>query len=64
MNIEYNDKDKILIIGDRHGEFDGMLGSRRFNIVFVGKNAPRMLDIDTPVGKTVSYKGKRLKIRL
>ncbi len=64
INIEYNDKDKILIIGDRHGEFDGMLGSRRFNIVFVGKNAPRMLDIDTPVGKTVSYKGKRLKIRL
>ena len=33
----WNDKSKTLIVGDRKGEFDGMLKKRTFNIVLVDK---------------------------
>ena len=36
--FEWNDKDKTLTIGERKGEFPGMLKQRTFNIVRVNNN--------------------------
>ncbi len=64
IDISYDDATRTLTIGQRKGEFDGMLKTRRFNIVLVTKEKPHALDFDKPQGKSVQYKGKALKVKL
>jgi alpha-D-xyloside xylohydrolase len=54
ITFSWNDKNKSLTIGDCKGSFPGMITSRRFNIVIVGKN----------FNKVVSYTGKKETIRV
>jgi alpha-D-xyloside xylohydrolase len=41
-----------------------MLKNRRFNIVFVSKDAPKALNLDNPEGKMVNYNGKAISVTL
>ncbi len=64
IDITYNDKDKKLTFADRQGDFDGMLKSRKFNVVYITKDSAKELNLDAPEGKTVEYDGKKTEIQL
>ena len=64
IDITYDDVTKTVSFGARKGQFDGMLKNRRFNIVFVSKDAPKALNLDNPEGKMVNYNGKAISVTL
>ena len=62
--LEWNEADGELVIGDRQGEFEGMLKERTIRVVYNGKNA--FNDLMDP-GKNfveVAYSGKEIKVSL
>lgn len=56
ISFVYNDIDKTLEIGDRQGDFVGMLKERVFNIVYINESTPKKLDFNT-TGIVVEYNG-------
>ena len=64
IDITYDDAARTLTIGKQNGRFDGMLKSRRFNVVLITKEAPKALNLDSPEGKMVQYNGKAVTIQL
>ena len=60
--FQWNDASKTLSIGARRGSFNGMLKTRRFNVVLVKEGTP--LNLDNPEGKTVEYSGKALTVMM
>jgi len=62
ISFQYDDARHELVIGQRKGKFDGMLKSRRFNIVFVSKSADKPLELDHPEGVMVQYTGKEIRV--
>ena len=63
IQICYDDAKKQLTIGDRHGEFQGMLKQRTFTVVFCGKQSPKGYAPEAQ-GIVVKYDGKKKTIRL
>lgn len=61
--FSYDEATRVLTIGDRQGEFDGMLRERTFTVVKVSKDAPRAFDRDAQ-GVTVTYDGTKQTIQL
>jgi alpha-D-xyloside xylohydrolase len=60
--LHWDDGKQALTIGDRQGQFPGMLTSRKFQVVFVGENHGNgIMPSDTP-DKVVSYSGKALTV--
>lgn len=64
ISFRWNDKERILTIGEREGEFSGMLNIRKFRIVCVGKGQGIGDGHSKKVTKMVTYKGKEIKIKL
>ena len=65
FDIKYNDAQKTLTIGARKGSFDGMLQSRRFNVILVNaKNGQGVNLAKSPKGKMVKYAGKQVVVKL
>jgi alpha-D-xyloside xylohydrolase len=64
IEIEYDDDDRTVTIGQRRGSFPGMLKQRRFNIVLISKDAPKPLNLDNPEGRMVQYSGKEVTVKL
>jgi alpha-D-xyloside xylohydrolase len=64
IDITYNDKQHSVTIGDRKGQFSGMLQNRRFNVVLITPSQSRTLDLNQPQGKMVKYSGKKITIKL
>ena len=64
IDITYRESDKTLTIGKRVGFFNGMLKSRRFNVVVISKDNPKPLNLNNPQGKIVNYSGKEVVINL
>lgn len=62
-DFSWDDATRTLIIGNRRGSYKGMLKSRRFNIVIVGKNSGCGNTVSQPL-KTVEYNGKEVDIKL
>ena len=62
--LQYNEKNKKLSIGDRSGEFAGMLNDRVFEIVWITKDRPSGLTFDSKPADTVAYSGKILTIKM
>ena len=60
----YNEKDRVLTIGKRMGEFPGMLATRTFEIVWINKHKPVGLDSLTQPDATVVYKGSQLSVKM
>jgi alpha-D-xyloside xylohydrolase len=60
--FRWDDAGKVLTIGDRQGQFPGMLASRTFRVVFVSENhGVGVAPSDTP-DKVVRYSGKQLTV--
>ena len=64
IDISYDDASRTVTIGQRKGQFPGMLKTRRFNVVLVTKDAPKPLDLDSLEGTMVNYNGKAVTIQL
>lgn len=64
ISLDYDEASRTLTIGGRKGSFDGMLAQRRFNVVVVGADKPKALNMENPKGKLVKYNGKEIKLRL
>jgi alpha-D-xyloside xylohydrolase len=60
----YNEKDQVLTIGNRVGEFPGMLKTRTFEIVWSGKHSPLGIDFKSEPDAVVTYDGTQQTIRL
>jgi alpha-D-xyloside xylohydrolase len=63
IEFTYNELSKTLVIGDRKGEFNGMLKNRTFNVVYVNQANPKAFDLKVK-GKTVKYNGTKQVIKL
>lgn len=60
--FNWNDKSNILTIGERKGEFQGMLQKRKFNVVIVNEKSGIGLDPSKSITKSVVYNGKEIKV--
>jgi len=64
IDIAYDDATRTVTLGRRHGQFQGMLRQRRFNIVLVTSDAPQALNLEKPEGKLVVYDGQQVSVQL
>jgi alpha-D-xyloside xylohydrolase len=66
ITFSYDDATSTLTIGERHGEFDGMLKSRKFTVVKVSADHPVAYDRAAKGNKgvTVEYDGTRKEIHI
>jgi alpha-D-xyloside xylohydrolase len=62
--MSYSEKDRVLTIGKRQGEFPGMLASRTFEIVWIGERRPSGLDFQSKPDATVTYDGTQQSIKM
>ena len=60
--LHWDDGAHTLTIGDRKGQFPGMLESRTFRIVFVGENHGAGIDPADEADKVVPYRGKQIVV--
>jgi alpha-D-xyloside xylohydrolase len=60
--LHWDDARQALTIGDRQGQFPGMLESRTFRIVFVSENHGIGVDPSAQPDKTVPYSGKQVAV--
>ena len=56
ITFKWNDSKKTLTIGERNGQYPGMLEKRRFTIVMPNQNATE--------GKVVEYAGQEINVKL
>ena len=64
IKFQWNDKSKTLTIGNRKGNFSGMIKNRTFNIVVVSKEKGTGMTTATHFDKTISYGGKAISVKL
>jgi alpha-D-xyloside xylohydrolase len=62
ITFNWDDVRQVLTVGDRQGQFPGMLASRTFGVVFVGENhGVGIAPSDIP-DKVVQYSGKQITV--
>lgn len=59
ITFSWNDKKKVLTIGERKGSFPGMLSGRKFNIVLISPDK----DNSKKSAMVVDYTGKRIVVK-
>ncbi len=64
IDIQYVDATRTLSFAKRTGTFDGMLQTRKFNVIFVHDKHAAGLDARAKKAKTISYSGDALQIKL
>jgi alpha-D-xyloside xylohydrolase len=64
IKFSFGNETGELTIGERKGEFNGMLKERTFNIIWVSKEAPVKFEADAKPDMTVKYDGKQTIIKL
>jgi alpha-D-xyloside xylohydrolase len=64
ITMTYNEKKKELTIGNREGEFVGMLEKREFEIVCASTLKGSGLDFQVKPYVIVTYKGNQQSIRM
>jgi alpha-D-xyloside xylohydrolase len=62
IHLHWDDAKRILTIGERKGEFPGMLANRTFNIVFVREGRGTGID-PAKSDRSVQYSGKEVSVR-
>ncbi|MDE6267978.1 MAG: DUF5110 domain-containing protein [Muribaculaceae bacterium] len=62
--IKWDNASSTLTIGERKGEFDGMVKDRTFRVVKVDPAAPVAFSPDAPAATVVSYSGKAVEVKL
>jgi alpha-D-xyloside xylohydrolase len=61
--LHYNEDTKMLTIGKRKGEFEGMLKNRVFKITWIDKNENIGLDVRSKPDAMVKYNGEKILIK-
>jgi alpha-D-xyloside xylohydrolase len=61
--LVYKEQTKMLTIGKRIGEFDGMLKERVFNIIWIDKNKNIGFDMERKPDAVVKYNGEKILIK-
>ena len=64
ISFKWDNAKKVLTIEDRNGSFPGMLADRKFNIVKVSGNNGVGVDAVKKYDKVVTYKGKKIAVKL
>jgi alpha-D-xyloside xylohydrolase len=59
----WNDRTRTLVIGNRQGEFPGMLKTRTFRVVLVAPNAGTGIEASSTATE-VRYDGRSVKVKL
>lgn len=62
IQFKYDEQSGKLTIGEAVGSFAGMLKSRTFNIVWVGKQKPVAFDLNRKGDESVVYDGKAIEV--
>jgi alpha-D-xyloside xylohydrolase len=62
IQFNYSEESGKLTIGDANGQFEGMLKTRTFNIVWIGKQKPVAFDLSKKPDVTISYEGKAIDV--
>jgi alpha-D-xyloside xylohydrolase len=62
--LSYSEKDRVLTIGKRQGEFPGMLETRTFEIVWIGERRPSGLDFQSKPDVIVTYDGAQQTVKM
>ena len=60
--ITWNERKQTLTIGDREGEFPGMLKKRTFRIIWVDKNHGTGVEPETKADKIIKYSGNEIVV--
>ncbi len=60
--FRWDDARRVLTIGDRQGQFPGLLASRTFRVVFVGERRGVGIEPSTTPDKVVKYSGKQITV--
>ena len=60
--LHWDDAHQTLVIGDRKGQFPGMLESRTFHVVFVGRGHGIGINPEPQPDQTVTYSGKQVTV--
>jgi alpha-D-xyloside xylohydrolase len=60
--LHWDDTRQALTIGDRKGEFPGMLKRRVFQVVFAGENHGSGITPEDKPNKTVQYSGREISV--
>ncbi|MBX9733962.1 MAG: DUF5110 domain-containing protein, partial [Chitinophagaceae bacterium] len=61
--LAYNEQTKSLTIGQRKGEFDGMLKERTFKIIWIDKNKNIGFDMERTPDVVVKYSGNKISVQ-
>jgi alpha-D-xyloside xylohydrolase len=62
IQFHWDEVKQTLTIGERHGEFPGMLAERSFQVVFVGLNHGVGVMPEGKPDKAVHYTGKQITV--
>lgn len=62
IKFSYDNASGELTVGDRNGEYDGMIRSRAFNIIWIDKDHPLPFDTEIKPHASVTYEGKRIVV--
>ncbi len=62
--FKWTEKDKVLTIENRDGEFANMVKDRVFEVVFVSKDNKETFDFKSVKGKKVKYNGTKVEVRM
>jgi alpha-D-xyloside xylohydrolase len=61
--MHWSESTRTLTIGQRKGQFPGMLGSRTFEVVFVGNGHGVGIDETAETDKTITYDGSSVDVK-
>ncbi|MEA1887432.1 MAG: glycoside hydrolase family 31 protein [Bacteroidota bacterium] len=64
ISFSWNEADQKLTIGEKKGEFDGMLKERTIEVIKVSEENPVELDFDASPVSIIKYNGKRTTVQL
>jgi alpha-D-xyloside xylohydrolase len=63
IKFTFNNETGDLTIGERKGEFSGMLKSRTFNLIWVSKDNPVRFETGIKPHSTLNYDGKQIIVK-
>lgn len=63
IDLSWNDATRTLTIGDREGQFPGMLNYRVFRVVIVGDNRGAGISPESSPNKELQYAGKKISVQ-
>ncbi len=62
--LRYSEKDRVLTIGKRQGEFPGMLQTRTFEIIWIGEEKPAEPSFQSKPDAIVTYNGNLQSVKI